>query len=469
MNEDRDRLSNYVVASNHLNVLRSGFKGYLLYSTRTGKVRTVGAATWEQLNRDRITELPPETRNELRRAGILVSTSEDELSVVLDENQRAIEEHDVLYQVVQPSAWCQLDCGYCGQVHQRASLSIELQTAFLERVRKRLASGRYKHLRIGWFGAEPLVGIGVIRTLTPALRKLAIMNNCDFGARIVTNGLALTPAMAIELTTKLSISEAEITLDGTAPYHDLLRPTKKGRDSFKRIFTNVVAVLQQTSLGLVIRCNVGQDNVNAVSPLLQALYDAGVAKKVRFYTSPVYSWGNDAHKTALTPERYAEAELEWLALQFRLGFEVGLLPQRRPIVCMAVQREAEVLDAHGNSFNCTEVPYVPTYGEPSIYAIRFIRSAAAVPGPAAFPSVPTAPGSVRTGRGDPAGRLASFNDQIRSGEQAPCRSCKMLPVCGGQCPKAWHERHEPCPSAKTNIVQRLDMLLAMNQLAHLLT
>jgi hypothetical protein len=50
--------------------------------------------------------------------------------------------------------------------------------------------------------------------------------------------------------------------------------------------------------------------------------------------------------------------------------------------------------------------------------------------------------------------LGNFNSRVAQGEY-PCSSCRMLPVCGGACPKKWLEGFEPCPSAKRNIKERL--------------
>jgi uncharacterized protein len=307
--------------------------------------------------------------------------------------------------------------------------------------------GRYRHLEIGWFGAEPLAGIGVIRSLTPALADLAGEFHCDYSARIVTNGVALGVDLARELVESLHVHEAEITLDGLQPIHDARRQTKTGKGSFQQIFRNIREVGFATTLRLVVRCNVDRSNVDGVAPLIEALAAAGLAGRISFYVSPVYSWGNDAHVAALEKEEYATLEIEWLALQLRLGFKVGLVPPRRKIVCMSVQPHAEVLDAYGNTFNCTEVPYVPAYGEPNLYAIR----------------VSSMRSSERMVGGKAPLRLRDFNMQLLNQEHTTCASCRMLPVCGGQCPKAWHEGHPPCPAAKVNMPQRLNLLFALAQ------
>jgi uncharacterized protein len=399
-------------------------------------------ACWEAAQRGAFDQLPPELLEQLRKDEFVVPEDENELAQVIRQNERAVEVHDVLYQVVQPSAWCQLDCGYCGQEHSKQQLGLDDQAAFVARVEQHLKSGRYRVLDIGWFGAEPLAGLNVIRSLTRKLSSLVKDHACGYSARIVTNGMTLTPTIARELVEALHVREAEVTLDGPAHLHDARRGRKGGGASFARIFANLRAVARHTRLGLVVRCNVDRENADGVSLLLEQLAGEGLQERIRFYTAPVHAWGNDAHRGALAAEEYAEWELEWLCLQMRLGFRVGLLPARKKIVCMAVRPDAEVIDATGASYNCTEVSYVPSYGRPNLFAIR-------------LPGVP-----LRTS--PPAERLANFNAEILSGEQASCHACRMLPVCGGQCPKSWHEGHEACPSPKRNMPQRLNLLYAQS-------
>lgn len=442
------KLSRYIVTSDDLYCGRAHFDGRVIFSTRSGAVMTITRRAWEALSHGRFDYFDDAQRARLEQAEFLVPSAQDELAVMIGQNQDAIAASDTLYQVVQPSAWCQLDCSYCGQEHERHALAAAEQDKFIARVRQRIAGGSYRHLKIGWFGAEPLVGLAVIRTLTKEARAVASEYGCGYSARIVTNGLALTPAMARELVYDHAIDEAEVTLDGTAAEHDRLRYTKTGKGSFARIFANLTAVAHEGHMKLVVRCNVSRANAHGVTPLIEKLAAAGLAPLVSFYTSPVYAWGNDAHETALGQDEFAAMELDWLALQARLGFNVGLVPQRRRIVCMSVQRQGEVTDAFGATYNCTEVPYVPAYGKPNAYEIR----------------IPADSIKVRPRQQEaPALRLRHFNEQILEGEHRQCASCVMLPVCGGQCPKSWEESHPPCPSAKHNMKGRLNMLYALAQ------
>jgi uncharacterized protein len=100
---------------------------------------------------------------------------------------------------------------------------------------------------------------------------------------------------------------------------------------------------------------------------------------------------------------------------------------------MVVRPDAELVDARGNIFNCTETSYVPAYGEPNLYQIGTSR------------------------RGEEAGardKLQSFNERLLEGRY-DCHACRVLPVCGGSCPKDWREGRARCPPARSNIEQRL--------------
>lgn len=437
------RLSRYVVTSDPVRRRGDATESVVLFSTRTGALLVVDARIWSRLRDDGIACLDDALRTRLAEAGVLVSRATNELADVVHANKEAIADLETLYQVIQPTAWCQLGCGYCGQTHTRRQLSQDAHEALLKRLEARLAGGRYRSLLVGWFGAEPLAGLASIRQLSPQLRALANAYDCAYGARIVTNGYTLTAALARELAEQHGVAEAEITLDGVGAAHDQRRPTKAGRGSFDRIFRNLQSVAETGGLQITIRCNVGRDNADGVSDLIEALSAAGLAGKVQFYTSPVYAWGNDAHQTALAPSDYAEREINWLAQQIRLGFDVGLIPPRRKVVCLSVQPEAEVLDAYGATFNCTEAPYVDAYGSPNRYEFE----------------VPAGEATARGGAAPLA--LRHFNERLLAGVHETCGKCPMLPVCGGHCPKAWEEGHAPCPASKLNIRQRLNLAFAL--------
>jgi uncharacterized protein len=431
---DRLRLSIYVSVSPAFTE-EVGLPVRLLLAIKTGKVLRVPEASWASLEAGHLQQLSDEFLLQLIADEILVSLDIDELDQILSENQEAIETSRLLYHVIQPTAACQMGCEYCGQKHSKKNLSSLDQASVIQHLKSKLQLRRFRKLEIGWFGGEPLLAIDVMRKLSPELVQLAIENRCDYSSRIVTNGLLLTPQIATELHSVHHVRSIEVTLDGLAPHHDRQRPMKKGRATFSKIFENILAVAQVDCAhrALKIRCNVTRQNATDVPDFIRFLADHGLQKKILIYFAPVHSWGNDAHLGSLSLADFAHLEMEWLALLLEYGFEVALLPERKKIVCLAVQPNAEVTDAFGELHSCSEIPYVQGYQ--GAYSLGTQQSPLKYHGPLAK-------------------RLRNFNQEIKS-QSYGCASCFLLPVCGGQCPKQWIEGTAPCPSVKHNLPERL--------------
>ena len=416
----------------------------VVFATRTASVFVVPESHWSLAVTEKLDEIPGSVLSEFIEAELVVPAAEKELDVILARHRKQTALDDRLALVIQPTASCQLACGYCGQQHSKKQLSEPHQDLFLQSVREKLASGRYKKLGIGWFGAEPLAGRSVMLRMSPKLRSIAEDFGCEYASSVVTNGLSLTNDVATELVEKHSVNAITISLDGTRDAHDLRRSTKTGHRTFDRIYANLLNICRRDdiNIGIDVRANVDRRNWEAVSPLLQQLADSGLQKRIRFYVAPIHSWGNDAHELSLSPQEFAEQEIVWFTEMARLGFRICMVPELSPIVCIAVKPESELIDATGQLYNCTEVSYVPAYGTPNKFAI----------------------GHVETGEVKDARRVFDgFNEQVAAGAYG-CSDCRMLPVCGGGCPKEWLEGRAPCPSAKLNIEQRLLLTYALSRI-----
>lgn len=427
--------------------LSDGSGKRIIFATRTARSLMVTEALYAKIQQGAWDQIAEATFQKLREFQIVVPADEDELAAVIGRSFEAVDRIDGLYCVIQPTAMCQLGCGYCGQRHTKDYLTPAATSKILERIEGKLQTGAYKALSIGWFGSEPLMGLAQIRDMTPKLIDLAARYNCTYGAKMTTNGLSLKEPIFVECVTKHKINKIEITLDGTAEYHDARRHTKEGLSSFNLIFNNLLKVtgrpdFKQLGCELSVRCNVDARNHESVVPLIRQLAAHNLQDKISyFYVAPIHSWGNDAHLLSLTKEQFADLEIDWLLEQHKAGFNPGLLPGLNPVVCLSVTPQAEVYDAFGNVFDCTEVPYVPAY-EGTEYQL----------------------GNLNNGLDtiSPHRPLLSFHQEVRDGE-LPCSTCKMLPVCGGGCPKSWREEIAPCPVTKYNIKDKLALQYLFNK------
>jgi uncharacterized protein len=436
----------------------------ILFAARTASPFVLDEALWTEIREGRIERLPDEVRNELIRSEFLVPEEENELLTILEDNDRDVRGDRRLYVVVQPSGWCQLGCPYCGQAHVRQTLSPENQDRLVQRVRTVLEGGRYDRLDICWFGAEPLLAMDVVRSLTARFRQITDELGYQYVAKMVTNGLALTPRLAAEVVRDLAIDRIEITLDGSAEYHDRRRCTKTGGPTFDAIFRNVVDLASREDLKVILtlRCNVDQHNRAGVVPLMLKLVEAGIHQRIaNFYVAPVSNWGNDAGDRNVSREEFALWEAEWLAQMFHLGLPLAVVPQREKGGCIAVRDDAEVVDPYGTLFKCGETPLVPS-GECPPESPQ--GSAHACMGCGGGSATRYAVGDLAHGADPRLFVFAGFNDRIRR-RQYDCHACSLFPVCGGYCPKKWHEGVVPCPAFKYNIQQRLLTAFAIGRVS----
>lgn len=419
-------------------------KTRVIYSTRSGTMLTISDYCYQALTTNNISLLPDSIRERLFQAMILVPETEDEMDSIIHENREHTENQTTrLYEIIQPTAMCQLGCYYCGQKHTKDYLSNGLIDKITERIYSKFTQADYKSIYIGWFGAEPLMGLPQMRRIYDQLKKRVNDDCVTIGGKIVTNGLSLKPAVFEELVRKFNIDHFEITIDGIGEYHDKHRYTKSGEASFDIIYGNLKAALEsnvfaESNCKITVRCNVDSKNVDGVEPLIHKIAADNLQTKIdTLYFIGVYSWGkNDAHKNSLTKEKFSMMKMKWEILKLQLGYrQREQLYIRKKQTCIATGGTTEMYDAFGNIFNCTEIPYADIYKD-SDYVLGNLKDD--------HHENPTKPHN-------------DWYDIVKNTDKYPCHSCKLLPVCGGSCPKSWTEGNPACPSFKFSILKELEL------------
>jgi uncharacterized protein len=445
MEKDNYKLSYYNIFSDPVN--SNGDR--IIFGTRSAQAYFMPVNYYDKIVLGKLSEVPDEVFEDLVLKKMFVPVDEKELEEIVRENNEVLDNPDkeMLYEVIQPSAMCQLGCYYCGQQHTKDYLNHDVMDKIVSRIRHKLEQKPYKRLHIGWFGAEPLMGLRQMRELTVMFKQLCEEFNLTYSSKIVTNGLSLKENIFEELVNDLKVNSIEVTLDGTAEFHDTHRYTKEKGPSFNLILNNLLTIFNKENYhdyncGISIRCNVDADNVEGVTPLINLLASHNLQDKIsHFYAIGIYSWGNDAHLNSLTKEKFAELEIDWFLKMIELGFSINAIPGRSKQVCMAVTRDSDMYDAFGNIFNCTELSYVPVY-ENTDYIL----------------------GNVKTTEFGETGKRAfsNWNNDLLE-DKYDCHTCKMLPVCGGGCPKSWAEGNRACPTPKFNIKERLQLYYIASQ------
>lgn len=422
----------------------------IIYATRTGIVAEIQTRYLEKIEKGMFDEIPLNLLKELIKIQAIVPSTENELLSILHENKSYNDSNTGIGFVVQPTANCQLGCHYCGQVHSKKVMTTDVSDLMIERIENKIKNskkGQITYMDITWYGGEPLTGLSSIEYTSPLLQQIAKNYDIKYFSRIITNGLTLKEALFKRLVVDHKIKAFQITLDGTKDFHDKRRMLKNGNPSFDIIFNNIRSIAssdfyKESKTIINIRCNVSSDNQNDIFKLMALFKENNIHNKVNFNVARVEDWAdNDAGKVengAMSKEDFSQFEIDVMLKKTAEGFLIckeDLIPSRTYNVCMATTIDAEVFDGFGNVSTCWEIPYTPFY-EGSSFVEGNIK---------ANPNIDTSNTAMR-----------KWYDEIPD-NNAWCKNCKFLPVCGGGCPKDWYLGNPACPPFKFNIDERLLM------------
>ena len=413
----------------------------IIFSTRTATSILIEEDIYQTALGGKFNSLNKEVFQSLKEKEFIVPASQDEYNHIITSNLEEKDKSNFLTATIQPSANCQLGCHYCGQNHSKHVASDKIIDKYFDRLNHLLfKKDIYNGLAITWYGGEPLTGLSVIRKLSKRLIALCEDHEYSYVADIVTNGVNLKPKLFKELVNEHRITQFQITIDGTAESHDQRRMTKSGNSTFDIITKNIIEVVKtptykNSHCNISIRINIDKTNHQYVEPLIDFIKDNGLENSVSVYFAPIVNFGgNDAgSKYGLDKDFFAQKEIEWLFKCYEYGINVNILPERTHIVCMVEKEDSEVYDAFGNIYSCWEFPYSDTYS-----------TGDSLIGNLLMPE--------ETYNKD--ATLRDWNKVLDSGETW-CKTCLHLPICGGGCPKSWHEGTPACPPFKFNYKDKL--------------
>lgn len=287
--------------------------------------------------------------HELKRGGMLIDDSRDEYAELRLQSRAARFSNTSLGLTVAPTMACNFCCPYCyekGQEYTTMSDRVVNQLpAFVLENYPNITS-----LSVGWYGGEPLLGLGMIERIT-ALLKDVIGSMCAYSASIVTNGYLLTPDVARRLVA-CGVKTAQITIDGSRTDHDSRRILHDGTPTYERILQNIRDCAD--FLEISIRSNVDKTNIDTAFELLEYLENSGLKNKVHFYLAPVDNSNdvctNDSH--CFTVKEFSREETEFYRQAIGRGFKVRPFGGTNLGICCAVGINSYVIDPLGYLYKC---------------------------------------------------------------------------------------------------------------------
>lgn len=171
-----------------------------------------------------------------------------------------------------PTYDCNFSCIYCyedGVAGRSGLISRQAVDAFFEDVSQRLGNEPVKPY-ITLFGGEPLLNRPAQKEIMDYIIGKAADEGYDLA--VVTNGYHLSDY--VDMLSKASVKEVQVTLDGPPEVHNRRRRLKGGQDSFGAIMAGIAAAVAK-GLPINLRVVVDKDNIDSLPQLAAILEQKG--------------------------------------------------------------------------------------------------------------------------------------------------------------------------------------------------
>lgn len=349
--------------------------------------------------------------------GLVVDDAADERDDIETWFRRASRDLSTLKVMVMTTYDCNFACSYCVEegVKRPAPMGGSVPGRTVEWVQRQLEFHASEGLSLNFYGGEPLLNMPALERVAIPLRAYSRARGLAFRGSVTTNGSLLDTRNAERLL-RAGITRVKVTLDGDRPAHDARRFYAGGRGSFDTIIGNLRGVADL--LDVYVSGNLGDENRDAVAPLLDFLDAEGLLRKLHGISfgstsRPArdgFGAHADAERSVASAGTGGQRGPAWICddvLTHLLGVQQELirrrLPARRstmPRLCMLNQRDNGVIvDPCGRLYKCP-----------------------ALVGHEAF--------SVGSIDGDDCccEHLRPYPDELDE-----CMDCRWFPVCGGGC------------------------------------
>lgn len=370
-------------------------------------------------------------------------TESDKSKIFPDKRKQLEEELEI---VVTTTLGCNFACTYCCQGLQKDFAVFD--NSLIDKIIQVLASSGAKKLHITWYGGEPLLHHKMIAAASTKVSKYCVNNNIVYSSDLLTNAYLLSTRTAMEINAA-GITFIQISLDGSKRSHDDSRYLKNGSPTFDKIMKNIQSIEDEKSLNvkIAVRINIGTSDLNA-QPIITDLLkcNANKWKKVKFYLAPIeVRLGTEQSSLAkgVSTAGFAILYQDFIRLAkrscipyFLPGFYKGL--------CTATKRFSMIINPNGDIHKCwdeivKQEKAITTVNDNPIEILSRISTS----------------------------KWADF-DAV---DTSYCSTCKLLPVCGGNCGikhsniRVYDGYHSACPPVKLMLKEYiLDKAIAKGKL-----
>jgi uncharacterized protein len=356
----------------------------------------------------------------------LIDRSIDELQIAREYKREHLDNENLRRVTVILTRKCNLGCTYCFQHKDIGDQPIDLQKV-LEYLNSQIIPNGF--LQITWFGGEPTLRLRTIYELSDRIIEVCRERNTKYRATISTNAVLLNDE-SIDLLINKNVTQYQISLDGPENMQELRRPSLNGKSTYSSILKNIKYLIQK---GAEVNIKIILDNQNfsVIPELFNDLANNDILRsvKIAIQHTEAKNAARGYGKRFNSLEEFTKIKINLLNKLFERGYKVPE-PGRRAEFCAANSAFSTMLDLNGTLFRC------------STETINVVGSLSTVND--IFPL------------------NQDYEKLFLNREFAipDCKTCKVLPICGGGCTAAaegFNER-EICSFYKVGVKDYLLLL-----------
>jgi len=376
--------------------------GWLLYNSLSNSLASIPDEAHDELKQ--IMEAPSEY-DQARHPGLLAQlvqsgfvrfegSPEDEIDLMRLSRRSLCYDTRRLGLTIAPTLECNFDCAYCFEESRRpVRMSDEVEEELVHFIQK---FGHLDSLHVTWFGGEPLIEIGRIRSLTSRVSGLGV----PFSAGIVTNGYLLDSDVVSQLQ-ELRIQFVQVTIDGPEEVHNSRRRCISGAGTYSTILDNLDRLTASWDGRLSVRINVDHTNESSFSDTVELLRKR--YSKISVHAGIVTPGANPDISCVF--DREAEAHFFLAQAEERSQRSTRLYPGKGYASCTASMRNGFVVGPEGEIYKCWH-----DVGNPAMVV-----------------------GGVRKGSEWHWPLISKYMVGTDAFEDPECLQCYALPLCNGGC------------------------------------
>jgi len=175
---------------------------------------------------------------------------------------------------------CNLNCAYCYAPRSNRRMDWETGKAALQAIWQSAEASGFSSVYLKYAGGEPTLNFELLKNLHRLARQEAQDRNLQLHATMLSNGVALTPAMANDLK-DLGIG-LTLSLDGLWSEHNQQRSRVDGQGSAQAVQKALQTALD-AGLQPHISITITAQNTGTLAPLVQFALAKGITFKFNFY------------------------------------------------------------------------------------------------------------------------------------------------------------------------------------------